>query len=76
MINRIDTIIKFKYTNCSLIPIVQNEPPRAGPDMVVEMMIMIEMMIEMTMTIITMMIYDNNDEDYTATNIKIQSNSI
>ncbi len=79
MINRIDTIIKFKYTKCSLIPIVQNKPPRAGPDMVVEMMIemkmmviemMIEMTIEMKMTIITMVIYDNHNEDYTVTNIK------
>jgi len=64
MINRIDTIIKFKYTKCSLIPIVQNKPPRAGPDMVVEMTI------EMNMTIITMVIYDNHNEDYTVTIIK------
>ena len=65
MINRIDTIIKFKYTKCSLIPIVQNKPPRAGPEMVVEMMIemkmmvvemMIEMTIEMKMMVIEMMI--------------------
>ena len=25
-------MIKFKYTKCSLMPIVQNEPPSAGPD--------------------------------------------
>ena len=62
MINRIDTIIKFKYTKCSLIPIVQNKPPRAGPDMVDEMMIemmieiTIEMMIEMKMMVVEMMI--------------------
>lgn len=74
MINRIDTIIKFKYTKCSLIPIVQNKPPRAGPDMVVEMMI--EMTIEMKMTIITMMIYDYNDKNYTTINIKNTINSI